>query len=230
MVMSLHPCSDWLVSRLRMLRPLWSRLTSQPTSRGREPIAERLKKPPPTSSIANALNLKAVRAATGPAPSPARGGAAPAAAVLEHAAQEQVTQQRPSVVSFPQQQPALSQRHQSPETRLYPSREPTGEPPTVVRQFQITASTDATLQRIIAAYSQATGLKLTNSEFLRAVLHALEPTVAHAGMWPPSFRRVTHQSPVPIINVASAARPMGVHPGTSTTRRSSQASSPFEST
>lgn len=141
-------------------------------------MAERLKKPPPTSSIANALNLEAVRAATGPAPSPARGGPAPIAAALEHPAQEQVAAQRPSVVSFPQPQPALPQRHQQPETRPYPSREPTGEPPTVVRQFQITASTDATLQRIIAAYSQATGLKLTNSEFLRAVLHALGPTVA----------------------------------------------------
>src|SRR5262249_33871733 len=97
----------------------------------------------------------------------------------EPTTREQAVPQRSSVVAFPPPSASvIPQRQAAPEPRVFASREPTGEPPTVIRQFQITASTDATLQRIVEAYSKATGLKLTNSEFLRAVLHALEPTVA----------------------------------------------------
>ena len=71
----------------------------------------------------------------------------------------------------------MLQHQPAPDPRLYASREPTGERAVVMRQFQLTPSADATLQEVIAVYSQATGLEMTRSEFLRAVLHALSPAV-----------------------------------------------------
>lgn len=49
-----------------------------------------------------------------------------------------------------------------------------GEVPDVPRQFTLTASTDRTLKRLIATYSEATGIDLKHSELLRAVLAAVE--------------------------------------------------------
>lgn len=139
-------------------------------------MAEKLKRVQPTSSIANALNLDAVKAATEPAPSspPARASAAPVTDLFAAPA----TQQRASVVPMPQ--PAITapvSRSHPPEPPAYAPREATGEPANIIRQFQLTASTDATLQKVIAAYSRAVGFELSKTEFLRAVLHALEPTV-----------------------------------------------------
>jgi hypothetical protein len=42
-----------------------------------------------------------------------------------------------------------------------------------MRQFQLTPTADAALKQLIEAYSRATGLQLTRSEFLRAMLCAL---------------------------------------------------------
>jgi hypothetical protein len=46
-----------------------------------------------------------------------------------------------------------------------------------MRQFQLTPTADATLRAVIDAYSQGTGIELTRSEFLRAVLQALAPAL-----------------------------------------------------
>jgi len=59
-----------------------------------------------------------------------------------------------------------------------PSTVPTGESPSVFRQFRLTPSADETLQSLVDAYSLATGMQLTRSEFLRAILYALRPTIA----------------------------------------------------
>ena len=114
-------------------------------------MAEKLRRTQPTSSIAAALNLDAVRAfALQPTPvvalpSPARG---------------------------PAQYGRSSQASQS-----LASGEPTGESASVMRQVQLTPTADATLKALMDAYGRATGLELTRSEFLRAALHALAPTV-----------------------------------------------------
>lgn len=49
-----------------------------------------------------------------------------------------------------------------------------GEVPDVPRQFTLTAKTDRTLKRVIATYSEATGIDLKHSELLRAILVAVE--------------------------------------------------------
>lgn len=140
-------------------------------------MAEKLKRIQPTSSIANALNLDAVRAATEFVPEPVRVSAV-TVAPPEPAAPAVVPAQRATVVAMPSAPRTQNlQRHSSADPQPYATREPTGERAAVMRQFQLTPSADATLQEVIAAYSQATGLELTRSEFLRAVLHALAPTV-----------------------------------------------------
>jgi hypothetical protein len=56
-------------------------------------------------------------------------------------------------------------------------REPaaaTGEPASVPRQFVLTPSSDRVLKKIVAVYSDATRLDLKHSEFLRAMLVAVE--------------------------------------------------------
>ena len=72
----------------------------------------------------------------------------------------------------------MLQRQTAPTSEAYAPLEPTGERALVMRQFQLTPSADATLRNVIATYGHATGLELTRSEFLRAVLHALSHTVA----------------------------------------------------
>jgi len=57
---------------------------------------------------------------------------------------------------------------------MQPSNAPSGEVPDIPRQFTLTAKTDRTLKRLIATYSEATGLDLKHSELLRAVLVAIE--------------------------------------------------------
>jgi hypothetical protein len=134
-------------------------------------MAEKLKRTQPTSSIANALNLEAVRAATGPAQVTARPSVGAQTDDLAAAP-------RPSVVTFPGSGSSPVPRHVAPaEPKVYAPREPTGEPPSIVRQIQLTPSADATLEKVIGVYSRATGLQLSKSEFVRAVLHALAPTV-----------------------------------------------------
>lgn len=141
-------------------------------------MAEKLKRIQPTSSIANALNLDAVRAATDPAPEPARATAAQTGTLPEQAAPAAAPAQRATVVALPTApRIEMLQRQQATEPQPYALPEPTGERAVVMRQFQLTPSADATLQEVIAAYSQATGLEMTRSEFLRAVLHALSHTV-----------------------------------------------------
>src|SRR4249920_4216807 len=137
-------------------------------------MAEMLKRNQPTSSIANALNLDALRAATELAPEPVRASAAAVATLPEPGAPGVAPAQRATIVAMttaPRTQ--ILQRQAAPDPQPYASREPTGERAVVMRQFQLTPSADATLQEVIAAYSQATGLELTRSELLRAVLHAL---------------------------------------------------------
>lgn len=51
---------------------------------------------------------------------------------------------------------------------------PAGEATGVMRQFSLTPTADRTLRRILAAYSQASGVELKQSELLRAVLMAFE--------------------------------------------------------
>lgn len=119
-------------------------------------MAEKLKRTPPSSSIANALSLDAVRAAIEPAPPPTASSVVPLPIAARH-------------VPLPQRPP-------SPEQPPV-AREPSGEPASIVRQFQLTPAADAVLKSLLERYSQATGLELTRSEFLRAILRALGPTV-----------------------------------------------------
>ena len=142
-------------------------------------MAEKLQRIQPTSSIANALNLAAVRAATHPIPEPARATALAVAMSPRPTAPAAFPAQNSTVVAMPTASSTqMLQRQTAPTSEAYAPREPTGERALVMRQFQLTPSADATLQEMIAAYSQATGLELTRSEFLRAVLHALSPAVA----------------------------------------------------
>jgi hypothetical protein len=50
----------------------------------------------------------------------------------------------------------------------------TGEPVDRQREFQLTRTTDATLEDLVLLYKRATGAELTRSHVLRAVLKALE--------------------------------------------------------
>jgi hypothetical protein len=62
----------------------------------------------------------------------------------------------------------------APETLNLNQTRPSGEVPDIPRQFTLTAKTDRTLKRLIAMYSEATGIDLKHSELIRAVLVALE--------------------------------------------------------
>jgi hypothetical protein len=118
-------------------------------------MAEILKRQQPSSSVANVLNLDLARAAVD-----RPGTRPPRATVPTEAAQPPAEERVPVAPEAPR-----------------PSNEPTGEVPSVVRQFQLTPSTDATLRHVIALYSQATGLELNRSEFFRALLRAMEHTI-----------------------------------------------------
>ena len=48
------------------------------------------------------------------------------------------------------------------------------EPANVLRQFSLTHNADRMLKKMISVYSEATGIDLKHSEFLRAVLVAVE--------------------------------------------------------
>ncbi len=134
-----------------------------------------LKRPQPSSSIANALDnaldIDASRAAMGQ----------PSA--------RQVVSTNAAPAATPAGAPTLrlasgggAAALASPAPAATPaapplSTAPTGELPTVKRQFQLTASADQVLKRLIDAYSDATGLDITGSEFFRAMLYGMEHTV-----------------------------------------------------
>lgn len=142
-------------------------------------MAEKLKRIQPTSSIANALNLDAVRAATDSTAELTVPTEKALSKLPELSAPIVSPVQRASVVAMPTALPRQSYQHQvAPCLQSFASREPTGEPAVVMRQFQLTPSADATLQSLVRTYGQATGLELTRSEFLRAVLRALSSTVS----------------------------------------------------
>lgn len=104
-----------------------------------------LTKPQPTSSVAKMLE--------------------PGVGAHVTARPEAVTQsERP----LPVQPMALVQKANQDEMQ------PSGEVPDIPRQFTLTAKTDRTLKRLIAAYSEATGMELKHSELLRAVLLSIE--------------------------------------------------------
>lgn len=104
-----------------------------------------LTKPQPTSSVAKMLE--------------------PGVGAHVTAKPEAVTQsERP----LPVQPMALVQKANQDEIQ------PSGEVPDIPRQFTLTAKTDRTLKRLIATYSEATGMELKHSELLRAVLLAVE--------------------------------------------------------
>jgi len=68
-------------------------------------------------------------------------------------------------------QPAYSQPTPSPVYRM--PKISTGEAPDIPRQFTLTASGDKTLREIISVYSEATGIDVNHSEFLRVVMIAI---------------------------------------------------------
>ena len=141
-------------------------------------MAERLKRIQPTSSIASALNLDAVRAATDPTSERHLATAVGATKSSEPEAPTVAPVHRSSVVAM-QTGPwtEVPQRQSAPDPRPFGARRPTGERAEVMRQFQLTPSADAALQDVMSAYSRATCLELTRSEFLRSVLRAPPPTV-----------------------------------------------------
>jgi hypothetical protein len=73
-----------------------------------------------------------------------------------------------SILPVPVQTLPNIRRPNMDETRL------SGEVPDVPRQFTLTAKTDRTLKRLVATYSEATGVDLKHSELLRAILVAVE--------------------------------------------------------
>ena len=138
-------------------------------------MAERLKREQPTSSIANALNLGAVRAATEPQPK-APDLVAPLAANGAISTAFAVSPVMPTVASSaPNARIALVPP--AVESHAALSRDRTGEPADIMRQFQLTRSTDRVLKRLMSAYSEATGIAISGSELLRAILHGLERTI-----------------------------------------------------
>lgn len=118
-------------------------------------MAEPLKREQPSSSVATIFSKEAAQAAVGAPGSHAIVAPAP---VLEER---------------PQAQPPAPVR---PDLRRFAEPSATGEPADVLRQFQLTGEADKTLKRVMRIYSEATGVDLNRSEFLRAVLHA----VAHS--------------------------------------------------
>src|SRR5262245_58093529 len=125
-------------------------------------MAKRLERLQPSSSIANVLDLDAARAAIG---EPSRHQLVVTAIDpgAEHDGQE------------PSPAPVPSGAAQA-QSSVAPTAAPTGEFPRVMRQIKLTPTADATLQAVIDAYSRATGLELTRSEFVRALILALGHT------------------------------------------------------
>ena len=115
-------------------------------------MPEPLKKEQPSSSVATIFRKDVARAAVG-----AIGAHAPVAPPLE----------------VPEPEPRIAR----PEPRPAAPTQPTGEPADVMRQFQLTPAADATLRRVMRAYSESSGVDLNRSEFLRAVLHVLEHSI-----------------------------------------------------
>jgi hypothetical protein len=111
-------------------------------------MPEPLTRKQPTSSIATLFSDEAARAAL--APPGARVTAAPVI------------------------QPYRSESRPEPPRHWPVSTAPTGEPSGIVRQFQLTATADAALRRVMRVYCEATGIELNRSEFLRALIRVLE--------------------------------------------------------
>lgn len=115
-------------------------------------MPEELKREQPSSSVATLFRKDVARAAIAPP-----GAHTPVAP----------TQQAPQ----PEAAPAR------PEPRPMAGTAPTGEPADLLRQFQLTASADAALRRVMRAYSDGCGVELNRSEFIRALFHVLEHTI-----------------------------------------------------
>lgn len=120
-------------------------------------MAKKLERPQPSSSIANVLSLDAARAATG---DPSR----------HQLVSTDAFDRAEAAPTFGERGDAVPS---SVDLTRASSAAPTGEFPRVFRQFRLTRSADDTLQAITDAYGRATGLQLTRSEFLRAILCAL---------------------------------------------------------
>jgi hypothetical protein len=127
-------------------------------------MARKLERLQPSSSIANVLDLDAACAAIGK-PSRHQLVVTAAAPLLEAVTSGEDS----SLARFP------AGAAQVPPS-VTPSAAPTGEFPQVMRQIKLTPTADATLQSVIEAYSRATGLELTRSEFMRALILALGHT------------------------------------------------------
>lgn len=115
-------------------------------------MAEPLRREQPSSSVATLFRKDVARAAV----------AAPG--LHTPVAPPPVEERPPEPVERPQTRPAVAVA-------------PTGEPTNVLRQFQLTATADATLRRVMRAYSDASGLDLNRSEFLRALISVLEHSI-----------------------------------------------------
>jgi len=112
-------------------------------------MPKELKHKQPTSSLAHLLNDNTLHSAT--------------AVVDEAAPRPPSGKVAGNIVSL-----------QSPEPAVVPSGEPTGEPANIPRQFQLTRTADATLKEMVTVFGNAVGFEISNAEFLRAVLHAVE--------------------------------------------------------
>ena len=116
-------------------------------------MPEPLKKEQPSSSVATILLTDVARRAINP---------------------ERPQAPRPTPAQeIPEPEPRVTR----PEPRPAAPTQPTGEPADVMRQFQLTPAADATLRRVMRAYSESSGVDLNRSEFLRAVLHVLEHSI-----------------------------------------------------
>jgi len=118
-------------------------------------MPEPLKREQPSSSVATIFRKDVARAALSAAPT--------------HAPVV------PPIAEAPEPEPRLAR----PEPRPAAPTQPTGEPADVMRQFQLTPAADATLRRVMRSYSEASGLDLNRSEFLRALIHVLEHSIPH---------------------------------------------------
>jgi len=119
-------------------------------------MAEPLKREQPSSSVATIFKTDVARAAI----------AVPGA-------------HTPVVPAAAEEEPPRPARAPRPEPRPATTSTPTGEPADVLRQFQLTPSADGTLRRVMRAYSEASGLDLNRSEFLRALINVLEHSIPH---------------------------------------------------
>lgn len=115
-------------------------------------MAEPLKREQPSSSVMTIFRKDAARAAV------ALPGSHPPVAPPT----ELISPERPPV---------------HPEARPAAAMEPTGQPADVLRQFQLTASADAALKRVMRTYGEASGLDLNRSEFVRSLVRVLEHAI-----------------------------------------------------